>query len=91
MPDFNLVPMLIALIVIVVVFILAASIRVIPEYQRLIVFRLGRSIGERRPGLVMRIPVVDKAVKVYLREQVREIPVQTSITKDNAPISIDFL
>ena len=91
MPDFNLVPLLIALIVIVVVFILAASIRVIPEYQRLIVFRLGRSIGERGPGLVMLIPVVDKAVKVDLREQVREIPVQTSITKDNAPISIDFL
>ncbi len=91
MLDFNLVPLLIVLIVIVVIFILAKSIRVVPEYQRLIVFRLGRSIGERGPGFVMLIPVVDKAVMVDLREQVREIPVQTSITKDNAPISIDFI
>ncbi|MBG0785091.1 MAG: SPFH/Band 7/PHB domain protein [Anaerolineaceae bacterium] len=91
MPDFNLVPLLIALIVVVVILLLAVSIRVVPEYQRLIVFRLGRSIGERGPGLVMLIPVVDKAVNVDLREQVREIPAQTSITKDNAPIAIDFL
>ena len=89
--NFNIVPILIAVIVVVVIFLLASSIRVIPEYQRLIVFRLGRSIGERGPGFVMLIPVVDKAVTVDLREQVREIPVQTSITKDNAPISIDFL
>ncbi len=88
---FNIVPILIALIAIVVIFLLANSIRVVPEYQRLFVFRLGRNIGERGPGFVMLIPVVDKAVTVDLREQVREIPVQTSITKDNAPISIDFL
>ena len=86
-----LVSLLIALIVIVVIFILATSIRVVPEFQRLVVFRLGRCIGERGPGLVMLIPVVDRPVKVDLREQVREIPAQTSITMDNAPISIDFL
>lgn len=86
-----LVPILIAVIAIIVIFLLAKSIRVVPEYQRLVVFRLGRCIGERGPGFVMLIPVVDKAVNVDLREQVREIPVQTSITKDNAPISIDFL
>ena len=89
--NFNLVPILIAFLAIIVIFLLASSIHVVPEYQRLIVFRLGRSIGERGPGFVMLIPVVDKAVNVDLREQVREIPVQTSITKDNAPISIDFL
>jgi len=89
--SFNIVPILIAFLAIIVIFLLASSIHVIPEYQRLIVFRLGRSIGERGPGFVMLIPVVDKAVNVDLREQVREIPVQTSITKDNAPISIDFL
>lgn len=88
---FSIIPILIALIAIVVIFLLATSIRVVPEYQRLIVFRLGRCIGERGPGFVMLIPVVDRAVMVDLREQVREIPVQTSITKDNAPISIDFL
>jgi regulator of protease activity HflC (stomatin/prohibitin superfamily) len=88
---FNIVPILIALIALFVIAILASSIRVVPEYQRLIVFRLGRCIGEKGPGFVMLIPVVDRAVIVDLREQVREIPAQTSITKDNAPISIDFL
>ncbi|MGE5462616.1 MAG: SPFH domain-containing protein [Syntrophothermus sp.] len=70
---------------------LASAIRVVPEYQRLVVFRLGRCIGTKGPGIVLLIPVIDRAVKVDLREQVREIPHQTSITKDNAPISIDFL
>ncbi|MEY2819796.1 MAG: hypothetical protein RL275_3259 [Chloroflexota bacterium] len=71
--------------------VLANSIRIVPEYQRLVVFRLGRSIGPKGPGIVLLIPVIDRAVKVDLREQVREVPHQTSITKDNAPISIDFL
>ena len=78
-------------VVVLVIILLATSIRVVPEYQRLIVFRLGRCVGERGPGLIMLIPIVDRAVTVDLREQVREIPTQTSITKDNAPISIDFL
>ncbi|MEW5938601.1 MAG: SPFH domain-containing protein [Chloroflexota bacterium] len=70
---------------------LSNAIRIVPEYQRLVVFRLGRCVGTRGPGLVLLIPVIDRAVRVDLREQVREIPHQTSITKDNAPISIDFL
>ncbi|MEW6083742.1 MAG: SPFH domain-containing protein [Chloroflexota bacterium] len=69
----------------------ANAIRIVPEYQRLVVFRLGRSIGPKGPGIVLLIPVIDRAVKADLREQVREVPQQTSITKDNAPISIDFL
>lgn len=79
-----------ALLVIVVVF-LAASIKIVPEYRRVVVFRLGRCIGPKGPGLVLLIPFVDRPVTVDLREQVREIPAQTSITQDNAPISIDFL
>jgi regulator of protease activity HflC (stomatin/prohibitin superfamily) len=70
---------------------IANAIRIVPEYQRLVVFRLGRCVGQKGPGIVLLIPVIDRAVKVDLREQVREIPHQTSITKDNAPISIDFL
>ena len=70
---------------------LASAIKIVPEYQRVVVFRLGRCIGEKGPGLVLLIPFVDRPVRVDLREQVREIPAQTSITKDNAPISIDFL
>ncbi len=71
--------------------ILTTAVRVVPEYQRLVVLRLGRVIGVKGPGLVLLLPVVDNARNVDLREQVREIPHQTSITKDNAPISIDFL
>ena len=67
-------------------------VRIVPEYQRLVVFRLGRVLDKPKgPGLVFLIPGVDRPMKVDLREQVREVPHQTSITKDNAPISIDFL
>lgn len=79
-----------AILVVGFVFV-ANSIRIVPEYQRLVVFRLGRCVGARGPGIVFLIPVIDRGVKVDLREQVREVPHQTSITKDNAPISIDFL
>jgi regulator of protease activity HflC (stomatin/prohibitin superfamily) len=82
---------ILAFIFIVVAGVLATSVRVVPEYQRLVVLRLGRVIGQKGPGLVILLPVVDAARVVDLREQVREIPHQTSITKDNAPISIDFL
>jgi regulator of protease activity HflC (stomatin/prohibitin superfamily) len=71
---------------------LANAIRVVPEYQRLVVFRLGRVLSQPRgPGIVLLIPIIDRAVKQDLREQIREVPHQVSITKDNAPISIDFL
>ena len=89
--DFSLVLCLIGFVGLVILVFLGSAIRIVPEYQRLVVFRLGRCIGPRGPGIVILIPVVDRAVKVDLREQVREIPHQTSITKDNAPISIDFL
>ncbi len=78
-------------VVVAALVVLATSVRVVPEYQRLVVLRLGRVIGAKGPGLVLLLPVVDSARNVDLREQVREIPHQTSITKDNAPISIDFL
>ena len=77
--------------VVLAIILLASAIRVVPEYMRLVVFRLGRCIGARGPGIVFLIPIVDRPVAVDLREQVREVPHQTSITKDNAPISIDFL
>src|SRR5512139_362505 len=81
-----------AAIVLVAIVLIANAIRIVPEYQRLVVFRLGRVIPKPRgPGLVFLIPIIDRAVRVDLREQVREVPHQTAITKDNAPISIDFL
>jgi regulator of protease activity HflC (stomatin/prohibitin superfamily) len=71
--------------------ILPLSVRIVREYQRLVVFRLGRCIGQRGPGLVFLIPVVDRPVVVDLREFFLEIPRQDSITKDNAAIAIDFI
>jgi len=82
---------LVGAVLIIGLIFLANAIRIVPEYQRLVVFRLGRCVGTKGPGIVLLIPVVDRAVKVDLREQIREVPHQTSITKDNAPISIDFL
>ena len=86
-------PLLIALavIVVLVVIFLANAIRIVREYQRLVVFRLGRLLGTKGPGLVVLIPFIDKAILVDLRERYLEIPHQTAITEDNAPISIDFI
>jgi regulator of protease activity HflC (stomatin/prohibitin superfamily) len=77
----------------VIAFIILANsaIKVVREYQRLVVFRLGKSIGQKGPGIVWLWPVVDRAVWVDLREVFLEIPSQTCITRDNAPINIDFL
>jgi len=80
-----------AVIAIIIVAILASSIRVVPEYMRLVVFRLGRLIGIRGPGLVFLIPVIDQGVPIDLREQVIDVAKQTCITKDNAPVDIDLL
>ena len=78
-------------VLILLVVFLAAAIKIVPEYRRIVVFRLGRCIGAIGPGLILLIPFVDRPVTVDLREQVREIPAQQSITQDNAPLSIDFL
>ena len=75
----------------IVLIFIANAIRIVPEYQRLVVFRLGRCVGAKGPGIVLLIPIIDRAVRLTCREQVREIPHQTSITKDNASISVDFL
>jgi regulator of protease activity HflC (stomatin/prohibitin superfamily) len=89
--EFNVVTCLIGVVVILLIVFFATALKIVPEYQRLVVFRLGRCIGSKGPGLVILIPFIDRGVRVDLREQVREIPAQTSITSDNAPISIDFL
>jgi len=67
------------------------SIKIVREYQRIVVFRLGRCIGHKGPGLVLLIPFIDRPVWVDLRELFVEVPKQTCITEDNAPIDIDFL
>ncbi len=81
----------VAVLVFLFLVLLWASIKVVREYQRIVVFRLGRMIGLRGPGVVLIIPFIDRPVWVDLREFYLEIPHQTAITKDNAPISIDFI
>ncbi len=82
---------LVGAVVLIGVVLIATAIRIVPEYQRLVVFRLGRCVGAKGPGIVILIPMIDRAVKVDLREQVREIPHQNSITQDNAAVSVDFI
>lgn len=82
---------LIAVVVLFVVAFILSGIRIIPEYQRLVVLRLGRYIGVRGPGLTYLIPLIDRGIMVDLRENYIEVPHQTCITKDNAPTDIDFL
>jgi regulator of protease activity HflC (stomatin/prohibitin superfamily) len=78
-------------VVLVVIWFLFNAIKIVSQYERLVIFRLGKCVGMRGPGLVWLIPGFERGRRVDLREQVREIPHQVSITKDNAPISIDFL
>ena len=78
-------------VVIVIIALIAATIKIIREYERLVVFRLGRLIGARGPGVVFIIPFINRISKVDLRERFLEVPHQTCITKDNAPTDIDFL
>src|SRR4051794_22452448 len=82
---------LVGLAIALVILVLVKAIRIIPEYQRIVVFRLGRLMATKGPGLVLLFPFVDKGTVVDLREFFLEIPRQDSITKDNAAISIDFI
>ncbi|HSM33635.1 MAG TPA: SPFH domain-containing protein [Anaerolineae bacterium] len=75
------------------IIVLYLSVRVVKQYERMVVFRLGRTDPSlvREPGLRFLIPFIDRPVKVDMREQFVEVPSQTNITRDNAPIDIDFL
>src|SRR6266480_1431606 len=88
----QLAALIVAVVIIILVFLLLRyAIRIVREYQRIVLFRLGRCVGTRGPGLVIIIPIVDRPILVDLREQYLEIPRQTAITEDNATISIDFI
>ena len=81
----------IIVIVILIFWLLVRIVRVVPQYERLVVLALGKYSATRGPGLVIVIPLLERATKVDLRERFLDIPAQTAITRDNAPISIDFL
>jgi len=84
---------IIAFLVVVALVIIYLSIRVVQQYERMVVFRLGKTDESmvRNPGINFLIPIVDRPVKVDTREQFIEVPSQTTITRDNAPINVDFL
>jgi regulator of protease activity HflC (stomatin/prohibitin superfamily) len=82
-----------AFVVVVILVLVYLSIRIVQQYEKMVVFRLGRTNENmvRDPGLRFLIPIIDRPVKVDIREQFIEVPSQTTITKDNAPINVDFL
>lgn len=79
----------VAIAVIVMVVIIASAIRIVREYERAVVFRLGRLIGAKGPGLILLVPIVDKAVKVDLRVITLDVPKQKIITLDNVTVDVD--
>jgi regulator of protease activity HflC (stomatin/prohibitin superfamily) len=79
----------IVIVVVLVLLILASAIRILNEYERGVIFRLGRLIGAKGPGLILLIPIVDKMVKVSLRTVVLDVPPQDIITKDNVSVQVN--
>ncbi len=81
----------VVILLIIFLGLLASSLKIVREYERVVQFRLGRLLGAKGPGIVFIIPAINRLVKVDLRERFLEVPHQTAITKDNAPVAIDFL
>jgi len=81
----------IIILLIILLAVLGSSIKIIREYERVVQFQLGRLRGAKGPGVIIILPVINRLVKVDLRERYLEVPHQTAITKDNAPVDIDFL
>ncbi len=82
-------PSLMTGVIIFVVLLLASAIRILKEYERGVIFRLGRVIGSKGPGLIFLIPLIDKMEKISLRTLVMDIPPQDVITKDNVSVQIN--
>ncbi|WP_097000443.1 slipin family protein [Persephonella hydrogeniphila] len=81
-------PSIIVLAVLIVIF-LASAIKILPEYERGVIFRLGRVIGAKGPGIIILIPFIDKIVRVSLRVITMDVPTQDVITKDNVSVKVD--
>ena len=76
-------------LIIIIIAIISASIRIVPEYERGVIFRLGRVIGAKGPGLFFLIPIVDRMVKVDLRTITLDVPSQEAITSDNVTVKVN--
>jgi regulator of protease activity HflC (stomatin/prohibitin superfamily) len=80
-----------AFFIIIVLIFVSKAVKIVKEYERIVVFRFGRVLAEKGPGLVLIYPFIDQPKKVDLRERYITIPHQTCITKDNAPVDVDFI
>lgn len=76
-------------IIILVIFLISSAVRVLREYERAVIFRLGRLIAAKGPGLFFLIPIIDRMVKVSLRTVVMDVPPQDIITKDNVSVKVN--
>ncbi|MEM3849500.1 MAG: SPFH domain-containing protein, partial [Zestosphaera sp.] len=76
-------------VLVIIVALLNASIKIIREYERAVVFRLGRLVGAKGPGLIVIIPFVDNLMKVDLRVVTVDVPKQEIITRDNVSVKVD--
>ncbi|HEX9916278.1 MAG TPA: slipin family protein [candidate division Zixibacteria bacterium] len=76
-------------VIVIAIFILANAVRILREYERGIIFRLGRLIGAKGPGLILLIPIIDRMVKVSLRVITMDVPSQDVITRDNVSIKVN--
>lgn len=81
----------IIIFVIIILAFVASTVKIVKEFERLVLFTLGRLIGARGPGVVFVLPFINRVFKIDLRERYLEVQKQTCITKDNAPTDIDFL
>ena len=77
------------LLILIIVVILAAAIKIVREYERGVIFRLGRLLGAKGPGVFFIIPIFDNMIKIDLREHVLDVPSQEAITADNVPVRVN--
>jgi len=80
---------IILIVVIFLVLLISSAIKIMAEYQRIVIFRLGRLLGIKGPGLVFVIPIIDSTIKLDLRTRVIDVPKQRVITKDNVTVDVD--
>ena len=74
---------------VIVILIISAAVRIVQEYERGVIFRLGRVVGAKGPGLFFIIPIIDKMIKIDLRTVTMDVPPQDVITRDNVPVRVD--
>jgi regulator of protease activity HflC (stomatin/prohibitin superfamily) len=80
---------LLFVLIIIAIIIIGNAVRILREYERGVIFRLGRMIGVKGPGIILLIPIVDKMIKVSLRTVVMDVPPQDVITKDNVSVKVN--